>query len=161
MLARSFVASKGVRYISLGWILFIAENLVLSENRSAIIDWQGEYNYHMFYSVCSSIACGSIAYGYIRHGHLKDPIPGLIRRSRLAIITGFILQSLGYVGLSQLFPKLQMPVKRVAAEETTSPSPHNNPKKSEFLLQPQCPFDFKQREKSAGLICKLIYCAMR
>lgn len=43
--ARAVLRDKGVLFIGLGWGGFIAENLVLSENRSWIIERFGEANY--------------------------------------------------------------------------------------------------------------------
>ena len=59
---------KGVRWISIGWTSFIAENVVISHNREYLIEKLGESNYRYLYSGLSTMACGSIAYGYLKHG---------------------------------------------------------------------------------------------
>jgi hypothetical protein len=43
--ARAVLRDKGVLFIGLGWGGFIAENLILSENRTWIIERFGETNY--------------------------------------------------------------------------------------------------------------------
>ena len=45
--SKAILASKGVRWIGLGWTGFIAENLILSENRDEIIRHFGDDNYHL------------------------------------------------------------------------------------------------------------------
>mmetsp|Transcript_24169 Transcript_24169/g.24775 ORF Transcript_24169/g.24775 Transcript_24169/m.24775 type:complete len:168 (+) Transcript_24169:62-565(+) len=115
------LSSKGIRWISFGWIGFILENLILSENRTKIIEAFGDDNYHMTYSTLSTLACGSIFYGYIIHGRKKGPLissPTLIRK-----ISSFILQTLGLVGASQTIPLIRMPYTYV---NESNPSIENN-----------------------------------
>lgn len=64
---------KGVRWIGLGWTGFVVENLVLSENRTRLIQELGESTYHITYSVLSTAACGSIGYGFFKHGQSSGP----------------------------------------------------------------------------------------
>ena len=69
-------SSKGLRWASGGWSFFIAENLVLSENRTMLIDQLGDDGYHYLYgffstaamvshvnslSLCSVDYCGAVA----------------------------------------------------------------------------------------------------
>ena len=104
---------KGVRWISLGWTGFIVENLVLSHNRDWIIDEFGESAYTLSYSCLSTAACCSIAYGYIRYGRGRGPqIPAMYwpvnnLPFRAAALS---LQGVGAIGLSQIFPKFQVPL---------------------------------------------------
>eukprot|EP00993_Chasmostoma_nieuportense_P003541 NODE_4250_length_818_cov_19.526773_g4092_i0.p1 GENE.NODE_4250_length_818_cov_19.526773_g4092_i0~~NODE_4250_length_818_cov_19.526773_g4092_i0.p1 ORF type:complete len:258 (+),score=69.90 NODE_4250_length_818_cov_19.526773_g4092_i0:68-775(+) len=98
----------GVKWIALGWGGFIAENLVLSHNRQSLIEHFGARAYHGCYSVLSTTACCSIAYGYLRHGRGKGPVlwtPTPVMRAG-----GLLLQSLGFICLSQLIPMLRVPV---------------------------------------------------
>ena len=37
------VANKGVQWVAMGWAAFIAENVVLSENRQTIVKYAGVY----------------------------------------------------------------------------------------------------------------------
>jgi hypothetical protein len=62
--ARAVLRDKGVLFIGLGWGGFIAENLILSENRTWIIERFGETNYitvracvHACMHACSRRAC--------------------------------------------------------------------------------------------------------
>ena len=54
----------GVRLIGGGWAFFIAENVVVSNNRDAIIASIGEVNYRRVYSGLSTCACASIVVGH-------------------------------------------------------------------------------------------------
>jgi hypothetical protein len=71
MTMQALLRDKGVRWIGAGWTAFLAENLILSHNRDAIIDKVGDKNYHRLYNTLSTCACASILYGYIRHGKGK------------------------------------------------------------------------------------------
>lgn len=53
-------SSPGFKWVSLGWSGFIAENLVLSENRGKLIEKLGDDTYHIAYSSLSLVACSSI-----------------------------------------------------------------------------------------------------
>ena len=66
--AGAVLRDRGVRWIGLGWCGFLAENIVLSENRTWIISAIGDTGYHATYSALSTAATASIAYGIIRHG---------------------------------------------------------------------------------------------
>lgn len=138
----------GVRWISLGWAGFIAENLVLSHNRGAIIESIGEDNYHRSYSALSTVACSSIAYGYFRHGRAQGP---RLVRPLWAGLGSLTLQGLGLVGFSQLAPRLQAPFVHQAptaptlsstglgaAEDGAAASPASAP----GAWRPRCPIDF-------------------
>ncbi len=78
-------SSKAVRWISFGWTAFIAENVILSQNREWIIEKYGKDNYHVTYSALSTAACGSIAYGFFKH---RKQGPTLSPRSKPLIIVG-------------------------------------------------------------------------
>lgn len=63
-----------MRWIGLGWSAFVFENLVLSHNRTFIIENYTEKYYHLTYNILSSTACLSIGYGYMFHGRKKGPV---------------------------------------------------------------------------------------
>ena len=137
--------SKGIRYISLGWLGFITENVVLSENRTEIILSFGDDNYHRMYNTLSTVACGSIAYGFFRHGRGQGPI--LAYRSKASLFTGYVLQSLGVVGLSQMAPKFQLPFTKKSEEVPSSGTISEVEKAapaSSYALR--CPMDFKPKD---------------
>lgn len=95
-----------------GWLLFITENVVLSENRSTIIalleDDKEESKYHMLYGTCSTIATGTILYGYRKIASAPPFRFSAIPKGHK--ITAWAFHSLALMSLSQLFPKLQIPV---------------------------------------------------
>lgn len=114
-----------------GWVFFIAENALLSENRSAIITALGddakESRYHALYGTMSTLAVGSIIYGYVRKVRNAPPFlwsplasPPLWRLS-----AGGLCMALGGAALSQAVPRLQAPAVQRGGE-----------------WSPRCPFDF-------------------
>ena len=142
-------SSKGIKWISLGWTAFIAENVVLSQNREDIIRTIGDNNYHLSYGFLSTVACGSIAWGYFKHG--RGTGPRLAPRTPAMIAAGFVLQAIGLVGFSQIGPALQIPV---IAEIESSPHaskgsqnqhPADGPSSS-VSFKVRCPMDFRPKD---------------
>lgn len=137
--------SKGIKWITFGWLSFIAENIILSENRTEIIERFGSDNYHHMYNTLSTLACGSIAWGYFKHGRktgptfrMKGSIPG--------IVVGTAIQTLGFVGLFQLLPKLQVPwTVEYASENTPQTVVSDNATASRPAIKfaARCPMDFR------------------
>jgi hypothetical protein len=117
-------------------------------------------NYHGVYSVLSTAACGSIAFGFFKHGRSQGP--KILNASRPGPRIGaLVFQSLGLIGFSQLFPKLQVPVSLVADEEVQGDAPAHSvqnpqpqePSKSSFFsgqFKPRCPMDFTPADVPAG-----------
>jgi len=136
----------GIALIGGGWSFFIAENLVLSHNREAIIDACGKQTYLRVYGGLSTCACLSIGYGFLRHGRAKGPRvwrgagpPGL----RAGAVG---LQALGLIGLSQMVPKLQLPVTMsgdTSANRSTSEQQGSPGTVQGQGFKVQCPIDFK------------------
>jgi hypothetical protein len=137
------IQSKGIRWISFGWMGFITENVVLSENRTAIIEAFGDDNYHRLYNTLSTAATGSIAFGFFRHGRKMGPI--LTQRGTVSKLIGYSLQSAGLIGLSQLLPKFQIPVVSSQVEEISEGNSDVTPSSSSaFSLR--CPMDFRAKD---------------
>ena len=139
--------SKGVRWISCGWAAFIAENVILSENRTEIIAEFGDENYHRLYNSLSTAATLSIAWGFFKHGRGQGPIIG--NRGKISLLTGYVLQSIGFIGVSQMLPKFQLPFaqEEVSAAPSSSSSPVSAPVSSSYALR--CPMDFKPKDVPA------------
>ena len=57
----------GIKWLAGGWSLFLAENVILSENREWICQKYGEKLYHGVYNTLSTVACISILFGYFKH----------------------------------------------------------------------------------------------
>jgi hypothetical protein len=123
--AGTFRKSPQWRWAVAGWGLFVAENTLLSENRTYLIQQLGgEEQYHMAYGLCSTAATASIAYGYYvltrgahaeAHGSVhpaafRGTVPPIPR-----LVASWTLLSLGLVMASQALPKLQIPVALVDA----------------------------------------------
>jgi hypothetical protein len=148
--------SKGVRWISAGWTAFILENLVLSHNREDIISNFGADRYHLVYNTLSTAACGSIAWGYFKHGRKTGPV--LAGRPKTVLLVGFALQTLGLIGVSQLIPKLQVPVYLTNEEAPPKASQvQNDPTPSPkspglFSVKVRCPMDFRSNDMPADAV---------
>lgn len=61
----SLLQHRGVRLIGGGWLFFIAENVVLSGNRDAIIGSIGEVNYTRTYSNYAADSSSNDSLGYL------------------------------------------------------------------------------------------------
>lgn len=135
------------------WSLFIAENLVLSENRTRIIQEIGDDNYHYVYGLCSTAAVGSIAYGY--QYKIKNKGPMLWKAGQAVPASGklmsFLCLGLGMGLMSQSAPKLQIPLEYISGS-TNDSAPKKNVEKIEQKVDEavvpsskwkvRCPFDF-------------------
>lgn len=150
MAASSFQAalkSKGIKWITFGWLSFIAENIILSENRTEIIERFGTDNYHHVYNTLSTLACGSIAWGYFKYGRKAGPI-FRARGSVPAIVVGTAIQTLGFVGLFQLLPKLQVPwIVEYSSDNATvaggTSATNNTASRPSVKFAARCPMDFR------------------
>lgn len=149
------LANKGVRWIGLGWIGFISENLILSHNRQDIINSVGDDTYHMIYNVLSTSACGSIAYGFFKHG--KSAVPVLGTRGKAVQVIAMAVQTIGLIGISQAAPAFQVPVEfrsqtAEEAQEAGMPlqqkqqmtSSVDEPPKRKLYVR--CPMDFRHKK---------------
>lgn len=124
----SFLVRTDVRWAVGGWAFFIAENAILSENRTTLIECFGNETYHALYGICSTIATGSIAYSYY-YLTKKLPTTSVLRTTSLQppppavrLVAAWSTLSVGLCLASQAVPQLQIPVNS--------------------QLQVRCPFDF-------------------
>jgi len=131
--------NRGIQLIGGGWSFFLAENLVLSHNRSWIIESIGDDNYHRLYNTLSTCACTSIAFGYFRFGRNQGPRfwspTGLAPRA-----SAFLLQSLGLAGFSQMLPRLQVPI--ITEGTSFEGSSRGASSRQDSSLRVRCPMDF-------------------
>lgn len=121
------------RLSAAGWVFFIGENAILSENRTWLIEEFGDDKYHLAYGLCSTLATASIGYSYFRIRNLSSMSPSLVlwksTPSTPALAIGWAFLSVGLVMASQAAPRMQIPV---AFE--------NN------AVQVKCPFDFSDKK---------------
>ncbi|KAJ3076441.1 CAAX prenyl protease [Podochytrium sp. JEL0797] len=141
---QQILSHRGTKWIFIGWTGFIAENLILSENRELLVDSFGEDSYKKAYGTLSTLACGSIAYGYLAHGHHKGPRVASLSGSLpgKALILG--VQAIGLIGLSQSLPKLQIPVSFSSSSSnpsTQTTTPTTPPTSSSSGFKVLCPID--------------------
>ena len=141
-IVQSVLQSPATRWAVGGWSFFIVENVVLSENRSYLIQQVGEDSYHTIYGTLSTIAMGSTAYGY--YYHVRNAQPFLWKTTTMPLtfkLAGWISLSLGFGIASQTVPKLQIPLTRnhhnTTTTTTTTTSTGGGSK-----WQVRCPFDF-------------------
>ena len=140
-----------------GWMLFIAENAILSENRQFLITdvLKNDDLYHAVYGACSTAAMASILYSYRR---LKLQSPPILSLAPLRLGGAFVTMSVGLVLASQAAPKLQVPVQLAPQQDTppedTPPgrsrtkedSPAAAAPPSSWNLKVRCPFDFTDQK---------------
>jgi hypothetical protein len=130
----SLTNSHLLQYALGGWIFFIVENVILSENRTAIISYLqhddgididvhgmqdvpnvDESKYRMVYGTFSTIATISILYGYRQLRLHATKLPSTIMKSHsvpvLITTTAISMISLGLILISQALPKLQIPIE--------------------------------------------------
>lgn len=145
------IKSKAVRWIGLGWSAFILENVILSENREYIISKFGDSNYHNVYNTLSTAACGSIAWGYFKYGRKNGPQLSS-PRGKLSVACGSLLFTLGLMGLSQIPPKLQMPVTMKEVNQADQRGQQDVKSAKSTSFQVRCPMDFKSSDVPPGTI---------
>lgn len=135
-----------------GWSFFIAENVILSENRTLIINYlnddQEESKYHLLYGSFSTIATGTILYSYYKCRNASPyQFPLSSSPSRVRILLSLLFRSLGFVGALQLVPTLQMPV--LLTHDTTNNNQDTNQPESKTSFKIRCPFDFTTQSDNA------------
>ena len=134
--ADAVTAPSVLRWAVLPWSFFIGENVILSHNRSSLIDYLGdEERYHMLYNGVSTVACVSLGFGYFYRLHSALPLRPV---SALAIGASFVLQALGLAGLSQTLPRVQTPF---APSEAVLPATRADPSPAQWVVR--CPMDFR------------------
>ena len=163
--ATTATSSSALKWAAGGWSLFIAENLILSENRTYLIDQLGDDGYHGLYGTLSTIAMGSVAYGYRYKVRGQGPFafnPAVGGRvGPAALVASFALQALALGMVSQSAPKLQIPVHLVdggstddnaaaaAAGAPTAPTAPTSGGGSQWKVR--CPFDFSDSKSQTGV----------
>ena len=152
------VMSLSLFYLQLSYLLlyfvtlvFIAENFILSENRTHIISQVGDDAYHGIYGTFSTIAMGSVGYGYFKKVKNAQPMLWNISQSAPlpAKIGSFVCMSIGLGMISQMPPKIQIPVhyassttdvqQLATSAAATTIAPEQQVEKG---WKVRCPFDF-------------------
>ena len=130
------------------WSLFIAENFVLSENRTYLINAVGDDNYHYMYGTCSTAAVGSIVYGYFYKVRGNGPFRWVqsMPMPLYTKIIGFIALSAGLGLVSQTAPKFQLPLAYTADNENSGNQSTASKKSASKNWKVRCPFDFTHPE---------------
>jgi hypothetical protein len=148
------------RLIFWGWTGFIAENLVLSHNRSAIIEELGDKNYHRIYNTLSTASCLTILYGFYRGKKLTSPntIHGLnkFNGTRAGKILGMGIRVIGLGIGSQTFPKLQFPWEIHYGASQKDQSEINSQAIQHLTVKSKCPIEFGSDRDGETAISKKI-----
>lgn len=156
MSASQILSKPAMRWAAGGWTFFIAENFILSENRTYLIENYGDDAYHYAYGTLSTAAMTSVFYGYFRK--VKDA-PPLLFKGPVPVgakVASFVFLSLGLGMASQIPPKIQIPVEFVsnnnaanenntiatsaAVQTAVGPAPPMEEEGGGWKVR--CPFDF-------------------
>ncbi|KAL3803346.1 hypothetical protein HJC23_009310 [Cyclotella cryptica] len=143
-----------------GWTFFLLENVLLSENRTYLLSRLGDDTYHAIYGTCSTLAMGSVAYGYRRVRGAPPLLLGAVPTVGGKMVS-LVCLSLGLGIISQMTPKLQIPVEYYGSVgKTTTPTPPpeehvtNGPMESSETndtvsrgWKVRCPFDFTDKKQ--------------
>ena len=153
--ASSLLRSSSMKWAVGGWTFFIVENLVLSENRTYLIDKLGDESYHAVYGTLSTIATASIGYAYLYKIPKNGPpllwTVGVVPLPSRVAAWAFL--ALGASMASQALPKLQIPVAYVSGNNETTKAEHPTaPQQVSKVGQwkVQCPFDFTDSKAGSG-----------
>lgn len=156
---KSAIASAPMQWAVGGWSLFVAENWILSENRTFIIQELGDDGYHYLYGFLSTAAVGSIIYGYRYKIRGAGPFawPAGAAAPPAVRVASFAVQALALGMASQSFPKLQIPV-HLASEPSESrqsaavvgPSVPADEPAAPRQWKVRCPFDFTDSKSQTG-----------
>jgi len=149
-----------------GWTFFIIENLILSENRTYLIDNLGDDGYHYLYGALSTTAMATVGYAYVRKVRDTAPLLWVVGGPvpKGAMVSSFALLSLGLGMASQSFPKLQIPVVLASSpqneiEPESTPSAIGPSSAADVATIPtasrawkvRCPFDFTDSRAQTGM----------
>lgn len=158
---KTALTSSPMKWAAGGWSLFIVENLILSENRTYIIDSLGDDGYHYLYGFLSTAAVGSILYGYRYKVKSAGPFAWPVGAAAppAAKVASFALQALALGMASQSFPKLQIPVHvasdsviepRQSAVAAVGPAVPGDEAPPSRQWKVRCPFDFTDSKSQTG-----------
>jgi uncharacterized membrane protein len=160
--ARVALGSSPMKWAVGGWSFFIAENYVLSENRTYLISKFNDDMYHVAYGTLSTIAMSSALYGYLRKVRNTEPLLWNVTGPAPlgARLAGFALLSVGLGMASQIPPKIQLPVHYSVeandenyATPTSVTSPMSRVGGGEGGVvgwKVRCPFDFTDKRDAAA-----------
>jgi len=163
-------SNKDIKWAIGGWCFFVAENLVLSENRTYLIDQFGDERYHMVYGTFSTIASASIGYSYVRlRRHYKNTVKQAMKltpKHPSMIMASWLVLTVGMNMIAQTAPKFQIPFEFASPSSPSlslqqqqqneiqkvdnnigSVSSNKKPKSS-WQMQVRCPFDFTDKRQS-------------
>jgi hypothetical protein len=135
--------SAAHRWAAGGWAFFIAENTLLSENRTWIIEQLGNENYHAVYGLGSTLATASIGYAY--YAIKKMNIAETLKPNRPGAL---VLGSLGLVLASQALPRMQIPIQ---INDTANVDTQASDTTTTRRFQVRCPFDFNETHTTSQI----------
>jgi uncharacterized membrane protein len=151
MASTAFLRSPSLRWAAGGWAFFIAENVILSENRTFLIENLGDGGYHNVYGFFSTAAVVSIGYAYVRKVRNVAPLLWTVATPLPSRVASWMILSLGLSMASQTLPKFQIPVAYTANTDEAPDKKEENPKPApSSSFQVRCPFDFTDPKQHGG-----------
>jgi uncharacterized membrane protein len=162
-IATKSLISSPIKWAIGGWTFFIAENFILSENRTYLISNFGDDAYHAAYGTLSTAAMSSVFYGYFRKVKNAEPLLWSAHSPAPlgAKIASFVCLSIGLGMASQMPPKIQIPlhyynnnISEKSNEITNQTLAAANKPSVEEVEQTgwkvRCPFDFTDNKDTTS-----------
>jgi uncharacterized membrane protein len=144
----ALLKSSELKWACTGWTFFIAENAILSENRTYLIEQLNDDRYHLVYGTFSTIATASVAFAYytLTRKPASTALPIFWKEAQSAPMVNMVVSwtatTIGLIVASQALPKFQIPI---GVQEAT---PENE--NAGWKLQVRCPFDFADDKDRSG-----------
>lgn len=157
--ARAFMSTP-MKWAVGGWSFFIAENFILSENRTYLISQFGDDMYHVAYGTLSTAAMSSVFYGYFKKVKNAEPLLWSLKSPAPlgAKVASFVCLSVGLGMASQIPPKVQIPVhfagndndSTAETDAIVAQSPNQAVPAEEMGWKVRCPFDFTDNKDTGS-----------
>jgi hypothetical protein len=151
MMIRQVVQSKELKWAIGGWTFFIAENALLSENRTYLIEQVlGDENYHLVYGTLSTAATASIGYAYYHLTQKNATLVHYFQNNRMPsklppslpvanLLVSWTCLAVGLVLASQTLPKMQIPIRFTSSSSTAAATTTQNSSSPTSLIGPSPP----------------------
>jgi len=149
--SQQITPAAAMRWAIGGSSFFIAENVLLSEYRQCVIELLGDENrYRLLYGAMSTVASSSIAIGFYRIRGARPLRWAVGATPAPHHVACFLLQAIGFAGLAQSLPKLQIPLVTAGGGKQVTPTPIPGAGAG-ANWSVRCPFDFSKPDGLHGV----------